>query len=204
MDFKRWTLLTLMIGALLVTAFANDRDEITEDRRARFDERRAYFQENIKPVIDAQRNKLDESISDADKKEVVRLREELISQLLIQNEFMYEARAARIKGEPVDESLRDEMKAQRIVIENIFDEAKVLANKYRPEIDDLLAEIKENRSEWREEMKAERGERMGKGHGRHHGHRDGGEIGPMGRGFGPGNRGGLGIATFLLWDVNRG
>lgn len=194
-----------MIGALLVTAFANDKDEIVKNREDQIKERRTFFKEKIKPKVDAQRNKLDASIAAEDKKEVKRLREEIINQMLIENEFLFEARESHIKGEAYDEDLMLEIKAQRIVIENLRDEAKIIANKYRSEIDELLAEIDDDRKEWSEHMRPNGDEFRGR-------NRSNNQRGPhstenahtMGRRFGHGSRPELGLVTFLLWDVNRG
>jgi hypothetical protein len=205
MNVKKWTLLVVMMGVLLATAFANVGNEITKDRVDFMKERKAYFKENIKPKIDAQRKILEASLSVEDKKEISSLREEIINQRLLQNEFMFSARASHIKGEEDDEGLILELKAQRIVIENLQDEAKIIANKYRPEIDDLLAELKESGTEWKENMRPNREEY--KGRNSHHGqrgHRGPDGNAPMGRGFGHGSRQELGLVTFLLWDVNRG
>jgi len=205
MNSKKWTLLVAMIGALLVTAFASDGDEIAKNREDQYKERRAFFKENIKPKVDAQRNKLEESISTGDKKEIARLREEIINQRLIENEFFYEARASRIKGEEVSEDLITELKAQRIVIENLNDDAKVIANKYRPEIDDLLADLKEDRKGWMEQMRSDGEEFKGRqgAMNRRGPHRPEGTP-QRGRRFGHGSRPEFGLVTFLLWDVNRG
>ena len=225
MDLKRWTLLVTMIGALLVTAFANDKDEIVKNREDQLKERIAFFKENIKPKVDAQRNKLEPSISPEDKNEINRLRGEIIKQRLMENEFIFEARAARIKGEGFDEGLWQEIGAQRIVIENLQDQAKLIANKYRPEIDALVADL-------REDLREERGNidpRWGgsgqgygndrRGHGNANGfnsrsYRQGPQTGAgtgpgFNRGFGPQDfdhdfNGRLNIVAFLLWDVNRG
>ena len=214
MNFKKWTLLFAMMGVLLATAFANDENESANNRADFIKERKAYFEENIKPKIDAQRTKLEASISEEDKNEIDRLRNEVIEQRLMQNQFMFEAHASRIKGEEFDEGLRMEIRAQHIVIENLFDEAKIIANKYRPEIDDLLEEIKAQRNGKGNPEGRNNGEfenRKGQGHkgangqgrgemmGRGPGH--GGMMGRGPRGERPGE---LGIATFLLWDVNRG
>ena len=205
MDLKKWTLLVAMMGVLLATAFANDGNEINKNRADFIKERKAYFKENIKPKIDAQRNKLEASISAEDKKEIVRLREEIMNQRLLQIEFMFNARTSHIKGEEVDEDLLLEISAQRIVIENLNDNAKIIANKYRPEIDDLLVELREEGKEWQGQMRQQRGEF--EGYGRFNGRRPmgSGSFAEMGRGFGYGLRGGgFGIVMFLLWDVNRG
>ena len=116
MNLKKWTLLVAMMGVLLAAAFANDGNEINKNRADFIKERKAYFKENIKPIIDAQRNKLETLISIDDKKEIVRLREEIMKQRLIQNEFMSEARTSHIKGEEVNEDLWMEINAQRIVM----------------------------------------------------------------------------------------
>ena len=207
MNLKKWTLLVTMIGALLVTAFASD-NNIDEKRKDEFRRRRAFFDENIKPKIDEQRKKLDASISVDDKKEIDRLREEIISQRLIENEFMFEARASRIKGEEVSEDLMLELKAQRIVIENLYDEAKLIANNYRPEIDDLVADLKEDRKEWRknndgEQSRENRRRRPNFRRGGPNGDIDG--LGPMWGGRpGHGRSQDFGIVAFLLWDTGRG
>ena len=204
MNLKKWTLLVAMMGVLLATAFANDGNEINKNRADFIKERKAYFKENIKPKLDAQRNKLEVSISAEDKKEIAKLREEVIREKLLQMEFMFEARSSRIKGEEVDEGLLMEIGAQRIVIENLYDQAKIIANNYRPEIDDLLTELREEGKEWRGRMRPQRGEF--EGYGKFNGRRPmgSGQFTEMGRGFGPGSPGGFGIVTFLLWDVNRG
>lgn len=210
MNVKKWTLLVAMIGALLVTAFANDKDEIEKKREDEFRKRRAYFTENIKPKVDALRNKLETSITAEDKNEIERLREEIINQRLIENQFFFEARALRIKGEEVSEDLILELKAQRIVIENLYDEAKLIANNYRPEIDDLVAELKDDREEWSGKRDGMRGEHRGRGEfkGKRGPHGPEG-FSPSGIGFGHGDfdhgsRRDLGLVTFLLWDVDRG
>ena len=87
MKTKEWTLLVAMILVLIATAFANDNDEINQQRAKQVKERIAYFKENIKPKIDAQRNKLEPSISADDKKEINRLRDELLKQRLLENEL---------------------------------------------------------------------------------------------------------------------
>jgi len=80
----------------------------------------------------------------------------------------------------------------------------LIANKYRPEIDDLLAEIKNDREEWREGMRPDRAEFKGRnGHKGGKGYRGSEEMHPMGMRFDRGSRQGLGLVTFLLWDVNR-
>ena len=218
MDLKKWTLLVAMMGVLLVTAFANDGNEINKSRADFMKERRAYFIENIKPKIDAKRNILEVSISVEDSKEIARLNKEIRDQRLIQNEFMSEARASHIKGEEIDDGIVDELRAQRIVIENLYDKAKIIANNYRPEIDDLLAELKVEGQEWQGQKRPGQGEfyerhqfngRRGMGPqfsettGPGYGSR-GRNFGHMGIGFGPGSQGGFGIVTFLLWDVNHG
>ena len=108
-----------------------------------------------------------------------------------------------------------ELKAQRIVIENLHDQAKLIANKYRPEIDDLISDLRGDLKGDRKNMQASRGgekEMHHKGNGDHgkgprmrgpergmHGE------GPDGfEGMGPRRNGFTDVVGFLLWDVDRG
>jgi hypothetical protein len=219
MDMRKWTLLVAMVGVLLATAFASDNEARNTDREDRWNEQRAFFKEHIKPKVDEQRNQLEPSISNEDKKEISRLREEILNQRLIQNEFLHEARASKIKGEEVAEDLVQELKAQRIVIENLHDQAKLIANKYRPEIDDLVAELRGSLRAEREDFldtRGDKGQRRGRqgygprGDARGHGAQGFGrgpgmhQDSPFAQGGpGPERQGSMDVVRFLLWDVNR-
>ena len=205
MKTKELILVAAMMGLLLVTAFAHDENEITDQRAELRKERHAYYMENIKPKVDAQRTILEESISTNDKVEITRLREEIINQKLIENEFMFEARAIRIKGEAIDEGLKSELRAQHIVIENLIDQAKLVANKYRPQIDDLLAVIQEDRNENRPQTNAPKRSFDSRQNNQiQSGPFDPNSFDPMDGNFGLNQHHDFGIVAFLLWDVNRG
>lgn len=226
MKVKEMILVAAMMGVLVATAFANDNNELRQRRSELMKERIAYFKENIKPKIDAQRNELESAISTEDKSEIARLRQEIIKQRLMENEFLFEAREARIKGEDFDEGLWQEIEAQKIVIENLRDQAKLIANKYRPEIDNLVSDLRAEISEEVFEQRpaanrrgqqyndGRRGPRnadgTGRGSGMRPGSRNGFGDGPGNfkgtgpQGFGPNIHGRLDIVSFLLWDVNRG
>ncbi len=230
MNKRQWVLIVAMMGVLFATAFAEGNVDVKKQRSELMKERYTFFKENIKPKIDAQRNKLEASISAEDKKEIAKLREQIMKEKPMQNEFLSDARELRIKGEPFDEGLWQEIESKQIMIENLHDQAKLIANKYRPEIDDLVADL---RSEIRDEMQEERGDigprRDGSGPAYGRGNRGNGfGNGQRGRGFGPGNQGQFGngrgihngmgmhpfggpmangrldIVGFLLWDVTKG
>ena len=224
MKTKHFVLIVVMMGVLFATAFAGNPDETNKKRSELIKERYEYFKANIKPKVDAERNKLETTLSEADKKEISRIREEIIKQKLMENQFLSEARAARIKGEPFSEGLWLEIEAQKIVIENLYDQAKLIANKYRPQIDDMVTELRANLREVSESARPESGRmdgrrgygdnkgnapgrNYGEGHGDRFGHR-GPNAGGFGQGFnggfGPGLNRGLDMVSFLLWDVNRG
>jgi hypothetical protein len=225
MNVKQWMLSVAMMGVLFATAFANDPDELRQRRSELMKERYEYFKENIKPRIDTERNKLETSLSADDKKEIARIREEVIKQKLMENEFLAEARESMIKGEGFKEGLWQEIEAQRIVIENLYDQAKLIANKYRPEIDDLVADLKEdlrdelieqnprqfdgraNRRGLRGQNGPGRGAMMGRGNGAGYGPCMQGGFGPGARGgYGMGNHPGIGLGPFGGFGpgINRG
>lgn len=223
MKTKQLILMVAMMGVLFATAFAGNPEEANRKRSELMKERYEYFKNNIKPKVDAERNKLEVALSEADKKEISRIREEIIKQKLMGNAFLSEARAARIKGEPFNEGLWMEIEAQKIVIENLYDQAKLIANKYRPQIDDMVADLRDSiRDEFATSrpdsgwMDGRRGQRDNKGNnrgGRNYGEGHGGRFGqgaPGGLGhgffggFSPGQNRGLDMVSFLLWDVTRG
>ena len=223
MKTKQYFLLVAMMGVLFATAFAGNPDETNKKRSELMKERYEYFKVNIKPKVDAERNKLEATLSEADKKEISRIREEIIKQKLMENEFLAEARAGMIKGEPFNEGLWMELNAQKIVIENLYDQAKLIANKYRPQIDDMVADLRESIRDESGTSRTDRGRmdvRRGQGDNRgnatggpRYGKGDGERFGQRGQsglghgfygGFGPGSHRGLDMVSFLLWDVNRG
>lgn len=214
MNLRQWILLVAMMGVLFATAFANDTDELRQKKSELMKERYEYFKENIKPKVDTERKKLETSLSANDKKEIARIREEVIKQKLMENEFLAEARESMIKGEGFKESLWQEIEAQRIVIENLYDQAKLIANKYRPEIDDLVADLKADlRDEFMEQnpdqfdgrnngqgMRGQnspgRGDMMGRGNGAGYGPGMQGGFGPGARGYRMGNHPGFAQGPF--------
>jgi hypothetical protein len=223
MKTKHYVSIVAMMGALFVTAFAGNPDETNKKRSELMKERYEYFKANIKPKVDAERNKLEATLSEADKKEISRIREEIIKQKLMENQFFFEARESRIKGEPFNEGLWLEIEAQKIMIENLHDQAKLIANKYRPQIDDMvtdlrasLRDVSETNRPYRGQMDGQRSQKDNRGYGqggRSFGEGDGGRFGHRGPGelgygfhggFGPGINRGLDMVSFLLWDVNRG
>ncbi len=225
MDTKKWTLLVVMIGVSLATAFTSVQP--SGDQSDFYKERIKFFNEKVKPKIDAQRQKLEASISTADKNEIARLRDEIKNKRLAQNELMFKMREARINGETPDEGKIGAMRANRLAIESLYDQAKVIANNYRPQIDDLLADLRAELQELRAEMRPSGGQGPGMMGGKPGFGAPGKGMGPcmsgkpgagfghgmgpgsmkMGKGFGPGfhrgGRGGMNIVSFLLWDVNK-
>ncbi len=123
----------VLMGVLFTTTYANN------EKKSSLKDRRTYFKEQIKPRVDAQRTKLEPLISEDDKKEISRLRKEIISQKLMEQAFISEVRLSKIKGMKVTEDEWLEIRAQQIVIDNLLDEANTIADKYQPEMDELLA-----------------------------------------------------------------
>ncbi|NJN24665.1 MAG: hypothetical protein HC819_01025 [Cyclobacteriaceae bacterium] len=205
---KEWILVAAMMGVLLVTAMASDKTNDNDSWQDLRKERHAYFLEKVKPEIDASRNTLETSISAEDKNEINRLREDIVKQKLLESELRYELRNARIKGEKIDDALIAKLSTQHMEIENLYDRAKVVANKYRPQIDELLAGIELPRQNLNNSPRGRNYEQQGnrgQGQGRQGMQRNGNN--PYGRskghGQGYGLRGGFDITSFLLWDPNR-
>ena len=132
---KKITLLVVLMGVLFTTTYANDENKSSQR------DQRTYFKEQVKPKVDAQRVKLDPAISDSDKQEISRLREELIHQKRMEDALISEARTTQTNGENIGEDIWQEIMVEQIMIDNLLDEAKIIADKYEPQLQKLVASI---------------------------------------------------------------
>lgn len=175
MNLKKITLLVVLMGVLFTTTFANNK------KRHPSQDRMSYFKEKVKPIVDSQRAKLEPSISNSDKQEISRLREEIFSQKLMEHAFISEVQSAKFKGEEVTDGDWLEIRVQQIMIDNLLDEAKVIADKYQPKMEGLLVSVNADLSS------LQRGTVQG-----HHQTREENPVKSMDS------------VRFLLWDVNQG
>lgn len=117
-----------------------------KEHKARMKEARsdvkAYRDENIKPVMLAQRQKLEAKISAEDKKEIAQLRE-AVAQRKAERKAAW--KAAKAKGERPERPARGEHPEREAI--------KQLVNKYDTEIEALFAEVEPQAKQWKEDMK---------------------------------------------------
>jgi hypothetical protein len=196
MDTKKWILLVVMTVALMATAFAQEKNRKNTDNDSEM--RRRAFREQISPLISAERDKLDQFLSTEDLATVDALKKQMRNERLLMLELQCEMRAAELKGDNLDRDIEDELKAQRIVIKNSISKAEAIVERYEEEIDELMANV-------REEARS-----MRRGKNGNPGFEDGDlGRGPCGPGFlgremnrhgGPGNMTKVG---FLLWETER-
>lgn len=104
---------------------------------------KAYHEENVQPVMLAQRAKLEAELSAEDKATIAALRAKKEGM----KAKMKEAKSQGERPEKPSEAQRAEHKADRETI-------KALLSKYEMDIESLLAEIKPQAEEWKEETKA--------------------------------------------------
>jgi hypothetical protein len=123
---------------------------------------KAYRAENVEPVMRTQRAKLETELSAEDKETIATLR----AKRAAHQATMEERKEKRERPGPPTEAQRTERKAHHETM-------KGLLTKYETEIDALLAEVKPQAEEWKEDMQAiheeyrpedaPRGQRKGKG-----------------------------------------
>lgn len=134
-------------------------------------EMRAYFQDNILPVLKIQRAELDNQITSDDKTRIEELRTELQANKTLMRESRMTMRET--DGKPTV-AQRKEMREMRNTMHDLMNEVEILSDKYYDEIDAALEPIKENAETWKRELRethqnmdkperpqGERGKKMG-------------------------------------------
>ncbi|MDW7695913.1 T9SS type A sorting domain-containing protein [Flammeovirgaceae bacterium SG7u.111] len=226
-NLKRLALLMFSVFTVSTIVFAQpkrgDGRERNEELRK---EMKEYFEENILPEMKTQREKLDQILTNSEKKQVEELR---VQAKVMKEEKMAKREDMRGSGRPergeLTEAQRAEMQQKKREQRQLMTQAWAILDNHADEVDALVAATAEDREQWRNDMKAikekhlgERGEGRGmkggkgrRGHGNgegmDQGGRRGGHGGSKGRmGGGPGGMMGKEMMAgpmFLLWDVNE-
>lgn len=160
---------------------------------------KAYHEENVQPVMLAQRAKLETQLSTEDKATIAALR----AKKEVQKAEMKAAKQAGQRPGKPTEAQRAEHKADRETI-------KALLTKYETDIESLLAEIKPQAEQWKQETKAimeeyrpERKEKAGNQQGQNRKKASGAQRGPKGKEKAEkGGPRGMHKAHFLMLDPN--
>jgi len=163
------------------------------DKEGLKSEMKAYHEENILPVMRAQRAKLEPQISADDKATIAELRTTFAA-----IKAQHQKSRMQEDGPPHKGQFKGFREAHKAEIETLND----LVQKYQEPIQALFAEVEDQQKEWKEGKRAimekymperpDRGERLERGQGHHKGrkgsHGPKGEMKHMGR--------------FLLLDIN--
>jgi hypothetical protein len=186
-----------------------DRKAIKQAKKALHQEAQAYSQENILPVLQAQRAKLDPQLSAAEQQELTEIRTELQE---MKEEHKAEMKSFREQDggerpqerpEPSAEQI-EAMRAKKKEMRLLMNRAWVIADAHESSIYQLLDELEEDKKEWKEALGQIREEHIGDLKEEHEGNRP---IKPEHRGQKGGGKhmGHLQKVTsepvaFLLWD----
>ncbi|HAS45352.1 MAG TPA: hypothetical protein DCS93_33015 [Microscillaceae bacterium] len=176
------TLKPLLMVALIVYSSTLWAQELTkEEKRAKFkafrEDAKAYNQQNVWPVVKAQRQKLDAVMSDADKQKVATLRAQMKESREKMRAFRKEMREQHKPGEgrpQLTEAQKTTLKAQRKARRKAKNAAWDIADKYETTIEKLLEEMKPKADQWKKDLKALRVKHFGerkKGEHKHMGRR---------------------------------
>ncbi|MEL6922482.1 MAG: hypothetical protein AAFO94_00425, partial [Bacteroidota bacterium] len=176
------------------------------DKEAMKAELETYRDENIAPVMSAQRAKLEPKIDNTDKTTIASLRQEMKA---FKNEHKAKRKAHREGATPADrERMRAAKKTMHEAMQDKKAAIKALVEKYDADLTALLAEIKPQQQQWKADMKAIRDKyvpaELRKKHdgeeespGRHPKHRGKHRKGKKGNG---GHKAGAMKAKFLLME----
>ena len=125
------------------------------DREAIQKELEAYQEQNIQPVMQAQRAKLEEKISTADKAEIADLRQIMAALKMEKEEMRKQIREGMKEG---NKPSKEDMQKSRIEMKEKYEEAlkslRSLTEKYDADITALLTEVAPKRKQWHNDMRA--------------------------------------------------
>ncbi|WP_020530159.1 T9SS type A sorting domain-containing protein [Flexithrix dorotheae] len=119
------------------------------DRKALKEELKAYFEENIKPVLQEKRAQLEVELSAAEKDQIENIR----SQMESDKEKIREMRAKRSSDELSDAELlerREMLKEHR----KFMDKAWVIVDNHEGTFDKIMVDLAQNRKTWQEDIHA--------------------------------------------------
>lgn len=119
------------------------------DRKALKEELKAYFEENIKPVLQEKRAQLEVELSAAEKDQIENIR----SQMESDKEKIREMRAKRSSDELSDAELlerREMLKEHR----KFMDKAWAIVDNHEGTFDKIMVDLAQNRKTWQEDIHA--------------------------------------------------
>ncbi len=209
MNIQRNILTLSLIASLMIAPFALSA-QAPEDKKAAMkalrQEARTYVQDNIHPVLKAQREKLDLVLSQAEQNELADIRQQL-EDLREEKKALRPKHAQRSQShEPPTQEQKDAMRAFHKQQRLLMDRAWKIADAHETTIYKLLDEVEPQRQQWHADLKkmhedargqfqGQRGEgrsqhrqgppqgHPGKGHEMRHGHGSGHGHGLKGRGM---------------------
>jgi len=148
-------LLVLLLTTGYLNAFAQGRNRMPE-RPAR-KELRAYYTENVLPVVRAQRQKLETQLTTEDKTALNTYRAQLQANRERSKELLrsFRATAPNQSGRPqLTDAQRQQLQQQRTDIRAVMLKVAALAQKYDTNIRQLSAEVEPQRTQWSTDTKA--------------------------------------------------
>jgi len=147
---------TLLFCSLAITAAFSqtDKPRHAHPKRELRAETQAYVQKNVLPVMQEQRLKLEKELSSADKKQIRELRSRMAAARKQMDSFREEFKNQRHSGtNGLTEVQREQMQRHHAEMKSIITEAHMLAQKYKPDIQDLYTEIATPLETWKTDLR---------------------------------------------------
>ena len=146
-SFSRKMLFSLAVIATLCTGIAVAKPSVFEKNPR--EEIKAYIETSVLPVLRAQRQKLEETLSAEEKQQISALREQM-QQLRPRREAPGDA----TKRERPTEEQREARASLRAERRQLIAEATSIAQPHEATIDRLMDEIEDQRQQWKDDIRA--------------------------------------------------
>lgn len=161
---KNLWLLALLMCSTTLLAQQPSKEERRAKRKAYRKEVKAYRQQNVLPVVRAQRAKLDAVMSATDRDKVAQLRQQQKEARKKMRAHRKKMRKLYKKGEErpeLTDAQKKEMKAMHKARRNAKFAAWQIADKYETTIEKLLEELKPQHEKWAKDLRAIRVKHFG-------------------------------------------
>lgn len=143
------TIFAILASTLMAFTF-----KATTDRKAAAREIQNYFQTNIAPVLKPQRKQFDKTLSESEKVEINKLRNEFREVM----KFRKNNGITLVNSNPDNQTLYNEqqqkaLKVSRDLIRKLTTRAWIIADQHQTEIDALLNPAKDKKQIWKSDIR---------------------------------------------------
>ncbi len=144
-------MLLVLLVAISTATLAGGKQKNPELRK----ELHTYMQKNVRPVLRAQRLKLEKEISAKDKQEIEKLRQQLQQTRQEGKALKEQLKAARGENKtPLTDAQKAQVKAQHEKVKQVYTAAAAIAERYKTQMQRIKVDLRDDRTKWDADIKA--------------------------------------------------